>query len=72
MSDEFKHCAGCGMTTFGPRDYHPYAACVMFRQLRDGSNVEANLRAVVEYGMKCQKQGVSLDKAMRDITAART
>lgn len=33
-----------------PLDYHPYAACLMFRAARDGNTVQANLDAVVAYG----------------------
>lgn len=64
-------CAHCGMSTKGPRDYHPWAACVMFKELRDGNRVEANLRAVVEYGIRCAAAGIDLDTAMRDMTKLR-
>lgn len=50
------------------RNYHPHAACLMFRGCHNGNTVAANLRAVVEYGMKAQAAGVSLEKAMDDIT----
>ena len=41
------------------------------RGLLLGNRVEANLRAVVEYGMKAQRCGVSLDSAMDNITLVR-
>jgi len=40
----------------------------MFRGCYNGNTVDANLRAVVEYGMKAQAAGVTLEKAMDDIT----
>jgi hypothetical protein len=64
-------CAGCGMLLSSPRDYHPFAACELFKRLRNGNQVEANLRAVVEYGMRAQASGLSLDDAMHDITKVR-
>ena len=68
MKNEESKCHGCGMVTHGPRDYHPFAACELFKTIRNGDTVEANIRAVVEYGMKAQQQGVSLEVAMRDLT----
>jgi hypothetical protein len=59
------------MLTFSITDYHPYAACVMFRQLSNSDKVESNLRAVVEYGMRAERGGVSLETAMRDISKVR-
>jgi hypothetical protein len=44
---------------------------MMFQAARNGNTVEANLRAVVEYGMKAERAGVSLDRAMADISAER-
>ena len=61
-------CSACGMPVGLHRNYHPYAACLMFRGCHAGNTVDANLRAVVEYGMKAQAAGVSLEKAMDDIT----
>lgn len=45
-------CACCGMVTAGPQEYHPYAACLMFKACHDGNVVRANLEAVVTYGRK--------------------
>ncbi len=60
-------CNQCGMNDTRPPKYHPYAACLMMRGAGNGTTVEANLRGVVEYGMKAQARGVSLDDAMQDI-----
>ena len=59
-------CFGCDMEV-SEMAYHPYAACLMFRQEMHGPTVEDNLRAVVEYGMEAAKAGVSLDDAMRTV-----
>jgi len=61
-------CSACGMLVGQHRNYHPHAACLMFRGCYNGNTVDANLRAVVEYGMKAQAAGVPLEKAMDDIT----
>ena len=61
-------CNQCGMSTTNVPKYHPYAACLMFRGAGNGRTVEANLRGVVEYGMKAMALGVSLDDAMNDIS----
>lgn len=36
----------------------------MFQACRNSLTVEANLRAVVEYGMKAQRQGLTIEEAM--------
>ncbi len=46
MSD---HCVQCGMTCKST-DYHPYAACLMFKATHSSDEVAANLLAVVGYG----------------------
>ena len=43
-------CQQCGMHVENATDYHPYAACLMFKACHDGNKVQANLDAVVEYG----------------------
>lgn len=63
------HCSSCGMTKNSPTEFHPAAACALFEHLKNSPLVEANIRFVVEYGMKAQKHGLSLDQAMNDITA---
>ena len=59
-------CAGCGMLTESPREYHPWAVCELFKATRNSRITFANIAAVVEYGMKAQKAGVSIEDAMRD------
>lgn len=41
-------CPECGMPTNG--EYHPYAACLMFRACKDSKTVKANLDAVLREG----------------------
>jgi hypothetical protein len=43
-------CAECGMRV-DSTEYHPYAACLMFKQCHDSTIVQANLDAVVVHGM---------------------
>ena len=62
-------CAACGMHIGTMREYHPWAICTLFRFTNDSRTVRANIRAVVGYGMKAERAGVSLDDAMADIKA---
>jgi len=59
-------CAGCGMTTETPREYDPFAVCKLFDALHNSETVRGNIRAVIEYGMKAERLGVSIDTAMSD------
>ena len=68
MTNENNKCSYCGMNTKSSREYHPYAACLMFTAYKNSSTVRANLRAVVEYGMRAERSGISLDDAMVNIT----
>ena len=46
-TDEQRPCAECGMVC-EPREFHPYAACLMFRGCHDGDKVRANLAALAQ------------------------
>ena len=48
---EIVRCAECGMET-KPDDYHPYAACLMFKACHSSVTVSVNLAAVIEHGKK--------------------
>jgi hypothetical protein len=50
-------CGYCGMVCRSIREYHPYAACLMFQACRNGDTVRGNLQSVIEYG----KDGGRLD-----------
>ena len=41
-------CAECGMETKDKREFHPYAACLMFRGCHNGDTVRGALRPWVE------------------------
>ena len=60
-------CAACGMRAAGT--YHPYTACLIYRQSRSADVTRANIAAVVDYGMKAAKAGVTLEQALNDFTA---
>ena len=64
-------CSQCGMAGVDAPKYHPYAACLMFLGCGNGDYVSHNLRAVVEYGMKAERAGVSIDAAMENIALVR-
>lgn len=42
-------CAECGMVC-NAGEYHPYAACLMFKHCRNSETVRANLQAVRQQG----------------------
>lgn len=42
-------CMECGMQVIGG-EYHPFAACLMFKACHDGNTVRSNLSAVVAWG----------------------
>lgn len=45
-------CACCGMVLEHPEEYHPFAACLMYKQCKDESTVRANLFAVIGFGQR--------------------
>ncbi len=49
-----RRCAECGMVLFEPTEYHPYAACLMFKASRDSLATRANLHQVVNYGRELE------------------
>lgn len=65
---KFKKCKNCDMLLSNDTEYHPYAACVMYRQTGQSEKVGNWLEQIVRYGMMAQEQGVSLGDALRDIT----
>jgi hypothetical protein len=46
-------CASCGMVG-PPGEYHPFAACELFKVHRDSRTVRANIYAVVAFGRKSE------------------
>jgi hypothetical protein len=43
-------CKECGMRVHDECEYHPYAACLMYKACGDRDTVLANLNAVLEHG----------------------
>jgi hypothetical protein len=64
-------CTQCGMLLLSPTDYHTYAACQLFRYTLNSDKVEANIRAIIEYGMRAQEAGITAEQAMRDTRLVR-
>jgi hypothetical protein len=62
-------CTACGMYSATPREYHPWAVCELFKATRNSNSVRVNIKAVIEYGMKAQKAGISAEDAMADFNA---
>lgn len=52
---QFPACADCGMVLDSPMEYHPYAACLMYKQSRDRKSVIENLKSVIEVGIRHEK-----------------
>jgi len=41
-----------------PGEYHPYAACVMFRQVRNGDKVRSYLHQIMDRGRELEQLGL--------------
>jgi hypothetical protein len=52
------------MTTETVSEYHSWAVCQLFLHTNNSKQVRDNIRAVIEYGMKAQEKGVSIEDAM--------
>lgn len=48
-------CAECGMTV-KTGEYHPYAACLMFKGCHSSEIVKNNLLAVVQHGYELARE----------------
>lgn len=69
MDNQFNHCAGCGMHTETPREYHSWAVCELFKATHNSDSVRGNIKAAIEFGMRAQKAGISVDDAMADFNS---
>jgi len=56
ITDDEIHCAECGMRLKRGGEYHPYAACLMFKACFSTETVRRNLQAVVEHGKDLQRR----------------
>lgn len=50
VEERSRTCGECGMLLESIAEYHPFAACLMYRGCRDSITVRANLSAVVAHG----------------------
>lgn len=58
MRNALPACAKCGFVLAHPNEYHPYAACLMYKQCKNEDVVRSNLKAVVDFGAE---QGATVD-----------
>lgn len=54
-------CKECGMRLHDSFEYHPYAACLMFRACGDRATVLANLNAVLKHAAPDETFGHSCE-----------
>lgn len=64
-------CGECGMLLLG-REYHPYTACLLFKQTGNSNIVMSSLASVIEYGMMAQRKGADSDQALHDFNTVLT
>lgn len=53
-------CYGCGMPVGADDEYHPHAACLMYRATENAAEVLDNLRAVEEHGATAERAAIRL------------
>ena len=66
---QFTHCGECGMS-IGEVDFHPYPACVMFRQVKQGEKVESYLRQIIQWGRRLERVGLPDNATVGQMTKA--
>ncbi len=69
FKDMKKKCGECGMIVF-QNEYHPYAACILYKQTRQAEKVQDLLRDIASYGYQAAENGVALKDALRNIAAS--
>lgn len=62
-------CKSCGMICKHPTEYHPMAACLMFKACHDGEVVRANLSAVAEEAVRLERERVAIEQRAHDRAA---
>ena len=60
-------CSGCGMGLRAPNHFHPYAACLMYRQCKDASQVEVYLKEAIEHGRDKERETAKQREAKRPV-----
>lgn len=68
MSKE-ERCHSCGMPLEQENEYHPYAACLMFKACGDAETVRANLNGVVSWGVQAEFERAAEQKNADSKTA---
>jgi hypothetical protein len=58
-------CRECGMMVW-PGEYHPFAACLMFKACSNAEQVNTNLEAVLEHGRLGVKKRLGLIREKAD------
>lgn len=53
--EDMPACGDCGMPC-KPGEYHPYAACLMFKACHNSDTVRANLEAVAEQRTRAMRE----------------
>ncbi|MEE8607165.1 MAG: hypothetical protein V3S55_06160 [Nitrospiraceae bacterium] len=66
---QFSHCGECGMS-IGELDFHPYPACVMFRQVKQGDKVESYLQQIIQWGRRLERVGLPDNATVVQMTRA--
>lgn len=61
--NDLQKCSACGML-ITPQEYHPYPACVLYRQTQQSEKVQNWLESIVQYGMEAESKGISLKEAL--------
>lgn len=69
MTEPTRPCGTCGMPCT-PGEYHPYAACLMFKACHNSETVRANLEAVRATSQPTQAQAGAVPLTDEQITAA--
>lgn len=55
MAEQLR-CSGCWMPLRAADHYHPYAACLMFKQCKDRDQVEVYLKEVIDHGRSKERE----------------
>lgn len=53
--DDLGSCTTCNMPIASPLEYHPYVACVLYREFKDAKTVRVALNEVIKTGRECKE-----------------
>lgn len=57
-------CQECGMTVPRAGEYHSFAVCLIYKQCQNRQSTIENIRSTIEYGMRAERQGKTIEQAM--------